>query len=347
MLMVSQYSGAQVISNNGAAINLHNGIVVSSKDVLNTAPGDILNNGNLNLSGNYTSTGFTRGDGFYRLGGNWMNTSGVFSPGISTVIFNGSLNQAITRLGGETFYNLSIFNTGADPVNRINLSNNVNVSGTLSMSTGNIDPGTFILFLNNPAASSLNYISTTGSRIIGKFERAINQTANYLFPVGSAAYYNPANLRPNTISSGGSVVSQFLTAPAPGYAGLPFADPPVEIDSVFQNGFWRLKSNGFSSSNYNINLNAAGFTGPITSVTRLVVRPLGGNWYGDGTHHIADTVKNVVYRDQLTDNISGLGTEYAIGRARPLILKNPRDTIVCENTNPFFRVVATGAATLR
>ena len=58
--------------------------------------------------------------------------------------------------------------------------------------------------------ASLNYTSVTGSRIIGKFERGINTTGTYLFPVGSAANYNPANLIINAVPAAGSVLAEFI-----------------------------------------------------------------------------------------------------------------------------------------
>lgn len=325
---------------------MHSGIIVYSKDAFNTS-GNILNNGNFNLSGNYTSTGTTGGDGFYRLGGNWTNTGGFFLPGLSTVIFNGLSNQSLTRAGGETFYNLSIMNTGADPSNNVIISNNVGVSGTLSMSTGNVDAAAFILFLNNPLTISLDYSSTTRSRVIGKFEREIGETKNYLFPIGTSSHFAPANLQPNNILSPGSIVSEFFTLPAPGNAGLPVPDPPVEIASTFPDGFWSLNSNGFSTDDYNINLNGAEFTDTVTSVTRILIRTSGGDWIIDGMHHIADTVKSVVFRDNLIKNILPAGTQFALGRAHPLITRQPRDTIVCEDTDPVFTIAATGAPALK
>ncbi len=102
---------AQVISNSGAAVSVTPGIVVNSKDIENNA-GSLGNNGTINLTGNFKSTATTNGNGTFTIGGNWTNTGGIFIPGISTVIFNGTANQLITRAGGENFFNLSISNTG-------------------------------------------------------------------------------------------------------------------------------------------------------------------------------------------------------------------------------------------
>jgi len=108
LISISSETLSQVITNNGASVSLANGIVVSSKDVVNTA-GFLINNGVLNLSGSFTNTATTNGgNGIFRIGINWTNTGGIFNPGTSTVIFNGSVNQMIIRTGGETFYNLSL-----------------------------------------------------------------------------------------------------------------------------------------------------------------------------------------------------------------------------------------------
>jgi len=88
---------SQVITNDGAAIKIIPGTFINSKDAVNNA-GVLSNDGNFNLSGSYTSTGNTTGNGIYSLGGSWTtNTGGIFVPGSSTVIFNGSDDQLITR----------------------------------------------------------------------------------------------------------------------------------------------------------------------------------------------------------------------------------------------------------
>lgn len=340
---------AQVITNEGAALSLTPGIVVSSKDLLNNAGGDLLNHGTFNLSGDFTNSNLsiTGGNGLFRLWGNWTNT-GVFNHDLSTVIFNGTVNQLITRPGGEFFHNLTIANRGITPDNRVSISDNVDVTGTLSLESGNVDASAFIFYLSNKAAASLNYTSLTGSRIFGKFERGINETSGtYLFPLGTLRYYNPVNLKINNIVSAGSVLSQLDTLPAPGDAGLPVPDPPVEIAETFPDGFWSLTAkNTFSSNNYNINLNATGFADTIWSTTRVVKRISGGDWVVDGTHQVVDTVNNVIYRNNLTGGISPAGTQYALGRAHPLITLHPVSQIVCEHTSPVFTVTATGATPL-
>ncbi|HLN20671.1 MAG TPA: gliding motility-associated C-terminal domain-containing protein [Bacteroidales bacterium] len=338
---------AQVISSHNANVSLSANVFLAGKD-LNNNTGFVTNYGNINLSGSYTSTGLSQGDGFYRIGGNWIH-AGTFIPSFSTVIFNGSSNQQVSH-PSLSFFNLSVKNTGVViPAlnNKVIILNNIVVNNNLELESGIVDAGTFKLSLLNFLQNSLIYTKATGSRVLGRFERAVGEENKmYLFPLGTDMYYNPLNLTPNEINVSGTLISRFITG-TPGSTGLPLPDPPEEIEAPFPDGYWDLKSTGFSSPDYSININAAGFSEPVTSVTRVLSRRAGDDWTVDGTHVTADTLAGVALRNNLTNDIDPAGTQYAFGRARPLIIKQIRDTIVCEDTDPYFKVVATGARTLR
>ena len=135
MLLPPALIHAQVINNYGAAINITPGTAVVTKDMTNTSGpfnARFQNNGTINLSGDYTNSisSMTEGNGTYRLGGNWTN-NGIFNHDLSTVVFNGSAEQLITKPTPETFYNLSIENTGALSGLTVRLQNLVQVIGTL------------------------------------------------------------------------------------------------------------------------------------------------------------------------------------------------------------------------
>jgi gliding motility-associated-like protein len=345
LLLYSVNAYSQVINNNGASITVTFGTFVNSGDAINTA-GNLTNSGEVYLSGSFTNTATANGStGTIRLQGNWTNTGGIFNPGSSTVIFNGTLNQTITRTGGETFNNMSVVNSGTAGANYIGLANNVTVQGTLSISAGNINTGANRLLLSNTAASSLNYTSTTGSRILGRFERGVGQAATYLFPLGTTANYNPANIITNTAPTTGTILSEFLTPPLIDSIGLPLPDPPDEVARVFQDGYWNFIANGFASNNFSVNLNAAGFTTfPIQDITRIIKRTTGGDWVLDGTHSPASSP--MVYRNNLSAGISPLGTQFTLAQSRPRIIKQPRDTIVCELSDATFEIRATSTRTL-
>ena len=324
---------AQVISNNGAAVSVTSGAAVTSKDALNNSGGTISNGGTINLSGDYTNSSSTLGNGTFRIGRNWTNSGTFYIDtylNASTVIFNGADNQSIIRTGGETFYNLSIENSGAQLSKTISLPNDVTIMGTLFMYLGYVNATAYKLYLSNNIPSALNYTSVTGSRIIGKFERGLNSVpGTYLFPLGSLAHYNPANIRTNSVSSPGTILSEFVTSPPPGNSGLPFADPPVEVFREYPDGFWDLKANGFSTGDYSINLNGTGFADTIFDITRVIKRTNNGPWTVEGTHAAADTINKVVYRNNLAGNIDPSGTQFALARVRPLILSHPVSLIVC------------------
>jgi len=337
---------AQVINNNGAAISVTNNTFVQGDTLENTA-GTIINDGTISLTGHYINIGTTGGNGVYNLQGNWTNT-GVFNPGLSSVYFIGNKNQIITSTGGELFYNLIINNIGGtSATNRIILLNNADVSGTLSISQGNIETGANTLYLTNQSAASLNYTSVTSSRVIGKFERGINELDNYLFPIGSDANYNPLNLNTNTIQIAGSVLSEFIVAD-PGDAGLPIPDAgfplaqdSVEVYQAFDDAYWSLTSNnGFSSNDYNLNLDGSGFLSPIQEITRIIKRPTGGDWIVDGNHN--DAVGSITFRNNFSGGISNTGNHFGFGHCRPRIQVQPKDTAVCDGESASFSVVATG-----
>ncbi|MCH7658735.1 MAG: gliding motility-associated C-terminal domain-containing protein [Bacteroidetes bacterium] len=328
---------AQVINNNGAVISVTSGTVVQGDTLENTA-GLITNNGTIGLRGHYINIGTTSGDGIYNIEGNWINT-GIFNPGTGTVNFIGNNNQFITSTGGEIFNNLTINNSGASATNRIVLLNNVNVSGTLTITLGNVETGANKLFLSNQTITSLNYTSVTGSRIIGKFERGINTTGNYLFPIGSDSNYNPLNLNLNIAPAAGSVLSEFFDAD-PGSSGLPLPDADVEVFEAYNDGYWSLTSTGFSCGDYNINLDGSGFLTLIRDFTRIIKRPAGGDWLLDGTH--SDAIGSVGYRNNLTGDILTTGNDFGFGRYRPRIWVHPADIAVCDGESASFSVTATG-----
>jgi len=82
-----------------------------------------------------SGTTFNGGSATITVAGNWSN-SGTFTSGSSTVIFNGASGiQTISKSGGETFYNITI-NKSA---NNVQLSNDITVNGTLTISSGDLD----------------------------------------------------------------------------------------------------------------------------------------------------------------------------------------------------------------
>jgi gliding motility-associated-like protein len=346
-LFLPQSTYAQVLNNEGAVINVSNA-VIDGGDVENTT-GEIINEGTINLLGRYWNNANTRGSGYYNVGGDWVNLD-FFAPDNSTVQLYGSAVQNVINPPGDDFYNLRInnsgdYNNGAG--SKILLNHNIEVLNTLSLDQGNIEYTDRVsdrLYLMNPIANSLIY---TSGRIIGKFERGVGSTENYLFPLGSVDYYNPLNLKPNTLDNPGSVLSDFLRPNDLGNAGLPlvdsFAIDTSEIYETFPEGYWSMEANGgFITSDYNVDMDGAGFT-DVQPITRVLKREKpAGNWEVDGTHGDV-TNSTVAKRDNLDDGIPNNGNHYAFGRARPHIKIQPVNDTVCElSPDGDFRVKASG-----
>ncbi|MFP4024092.1 MAG: PKD-like domain-containing protein [Thiohalospira sp.] len=336
---------AQVMNVEGVYFSVTNGTHVQG-DTLENTSGNITNEGTINLNGHYKNMGSTAGNGFYNLKGDWLNT-GTFTAGTSSVNFFGDTAQKVLT-GGDQFYNLIINNSGASlATNRIILLSNVNVSNSLAIQQGNVETDTNILYLVNPDPDSLKYTSTTGSRVIGKFERGVDRIANYLFPVGSEENYNPLNLNLNEAPNAGSVLSEFVAA-IPDSAGLPlpdagYLDPAdsVEVYRVDSAGYWSLTArNDFTIDDFDINMDGTGFSTPYQNATRVIKRPEGGSWIVDGKHRDADGA--VIQRDNLTGGIESTGTDFGWGHIRPRIQTQPADTAICDGESAAFSVVATG-----
>ncbi len=106
-----------------------------------------------------SGTTLTGGSATVTLSGNWSN-SGTFTAGIGTVIFNGATgNQTIANSNGETFNNLTINKAGGD----VQLSNNITVNGTLTLTSGDVDLNGKTITLGSSATLS----ETAGNTVKG------------------------------------------------------------------------------------------------------------------------------------------------------------------------------------
>lgn len=340
---------AQVINNEGAAISITNGATLQGDTLENNSSGIIENNGTLGLRGNfYNLSGTTEGNGFYNLEGNWVNTD-IFT-GNSTVIFMGDSVQTISSTGGEMFYNFRVANSATTFTNsRIVLLNHVNVTQQFDFFQGNIETGANILYLENQAPAALNYTSADGSRVIGKFERGVGFTSNYLFPIGSADHYNPMNLTFTNVSAG-SVLSEFVAAD-PDSIGLPLPDPgyvistdTVEVYNADSAGYWSVTAkNSFTSTNYDVNLGGSGFS-EVQNASRIIKRNAPNDpWTLNGVHR--DGADSVAYRNTL-GGVENTGNHFGWGHIRPRIQKQPEDTSICDGESATFSIVATGRGLL-
>ncbi len=208
--------------------------------------------GNFAVSGNYTRSG-----------------SATFSNGGFTVTFNGTATQTISAVGGESFAGLTINNSfGTSP--QVTTNNNISVSGTLTMTAGNVN-------LNN---NSFNLSGTTlsyssGWMYGGSITRAIPTTAITVgtvgghFPIGIATQYRPFFLgKTNLVNSGGNVTVSHTGASASSSV-VSIADASAGNTIIIRSDdFWTVSTTGISAGVFRIQYGGTGL-GIVSSVAHL------------------------------------------------------------------------------
>ena len=282
------------------------GNTVANIEVATTAAASCQLTGNVAINQNLTITAGTldASSSNITINGSWSN-AGTFNAGTSTVSFNG-IYQTISNAAGERFYNLTTQNN-----TQLVLQNNTQVTNNLTLTSATISTGTNILTLGASLASpgNLNY---TSGRIIGKFEKWIAASGNYLFPIGNSTNYQAINLNINSGLTGGSVLTYFVTG-NPGNGGLPITESGITVQNQYTEGYWNVTANNsFAAANYNIALAANGFTSYYFNPdTRIIKRTNSGGWSFDGVHVNASNPD--CFRNNLTGGISSAGTQFGIG----------------------------------
>lgn len=231
----------------------------------------------------------------------------------------------------QNYRNLKISGSGVKT-----LTSDVTASGILTMLNGNINSNTNTLILTNPLITAIDYHAGT---VIGKLQRAVNITgSNYLYPIGSASFYNPLKIKFQNLTSG-PLTAQFKAEDI-GNLGLPLDDDGNELWEQNTEGFWRLNSvPPMATSSYSVNLNYNGFT-DVDSSSRIVIRKDLGMLELDGKNGLYNGTE--IERDTLIKGLSVNSIDFGIVKGRPKIVDHPEDIDVCEGSDAFFKVKARG-----
>jgi hypothetical protein len=255
---------------------------MSFYNVTTTANTSTLTN-SMTLNNNLTIGGLSvlaPGANTVNIAGNWSTWGSTgYNSATSTVNFNGSAPQTITSSGGATFTNLIINNSSTG----VQLENNATVTGTLTMSQGNIDlNGGNALTLGSSVAINGTLVYTAGAIInTGTFTRWLkaatiaNGSVNGLFPMGTAAtskllYVSAPATAPTT---GGTLTVGYNDAA--GSTPVSFADGASTV-AVIDNLNWAATTgNGLAGGTYNLEVQGTGF-GTIGNTADLRVTLAGG-----------------------------------------------------------------------
>jgi len=179
---------------------------------------------NLNVLGNISiGTGTLNANNLgITLGGNWTNTS-TFVPGTGTVTFNSTVNQTISRTGGETFNNLFFGGSGIKT-----FSSAITTSSNFSISTGSsvdvsasnfqltvrgnfFNNGLFnsrsgLVFFNGTVAQTIN-----GTSLTDFYDLTLNNTAGLTLNANERLI-NTLTLNNGTFNTNGRIFTMVSTA---------------------------------------------------------------------------------------------------------------------------------------
>jgi len=207
--------------------NIFNYNLTGAQNVIGTTYDDVNFNGsgtkttigNLDINSNLTITGTAQldvetGDDNINLAGSWSVTSSNANPfvegtGTETVTFDGGSNQTISNaLGVESFNNVTLSKSGGSMRPS---STNVDVAGTLNMTSGNIQLGTNNLILGNAAtitnASSASFIITNSAGTLTQTNiGGAGRTGDVVFPVGKTS----GSYTPITINNDAGTADNFI-----------------------------------------------------------------------------------------------------------------------------------------
>ena len=280
-LIFSQGSKPNLLYNNGALIFIRSGTLVHVQgDVVNaTSGGSFINDGLLNIEGDFTNNGtFTTdgnvGEGTVRLIGN-STWAGSTTAGVQTI--SGNLSTPNTA----SFYNLVI--DGSAPGQVISLGSNIAVTGSLiwngSTTAANTYnpyafPGTLgsstIMQVRGSVPSGYGILQTSSQQVYvpssaptsvagygsasyinGYLQRGVAPAFSYDLPVGSASNYELANIQFSTHMVGTSFLTanfntSINTEPVPSTCiinGQP-------IGSLLDAGYWTIHPDHQPSSGY-------------------------------------------------------------------------------------------------
>ncbi|NTV84181.1 MAG: T9SS type A sorting domain-containing protein [Bacteroidales bacterium] len=171
----------------------------------------------------------------------------------------------------------------------ITLQNNLTTSGTLTMTSGNINSGSYILELGT-STSVTGTLNWTSGNIIGSFKRwiAASTAAAVDLPVGTATSNHKARIT-FANNTGGSLTARFEPGDPGNNAGFPLTESGQTINASDQytEGSWTLLPATLTSTSYALELTGTGFTsaGTPDAEVRIMKRPDGGgNWILNGTH---------------------------------------------------------------
>ena len=224
--------------------------------------------------------------GSFALQNSWLSL-GTFTPGVFTITFNGATAalQAITRAGGETFYNLTLATGSAT----LTMVNNLTVANSLQMTGHSINAGGNTLTVGNGTGAALN--RTAGQIYGGTYRRfwpsatAITTgTLNRygLFPIGISTSYRPLLIASTVNTVTGGYVSVTHNG-VYSVTNVSYNDG-VDLIQALSVQSTAITTTGLAGGTYNIDVSYAGFNATGVLSDLKLETYTGGTPGAVGTH---------------------------------------------------------------
>gem|GEM_PF-638120 len=215
-------------------------VTAGTFNIATTAAANI--NGSVSIASGAT-LGLTGAGVACSISGNWSN-SGTFTPGTSTVTFNGSSQQQYTRTGTGSLNNLTLNNAAG-----LLLNNSLTVNGTLAFTSGNITTGS-----NSLIVGSGGTVSRTSGHVIGNLQRTFTAAGSLTFDVGTANGYSPVAV--NAVS--GAFPANFTISATQGKL------PQISGTNALAR-YWTLTNTSVTNANLTFTYLASDVTGTVSN----------------------------------------------------------------------------------
>jgi hypothetical protein len=199
-----------------------------------TAASALTVSGSVNIG---ASTTFVGGSFSHSVAGDWTN-SGTFTPTGNTIIFNGTIDQAITTT--SAFNNVTVNKT----TGAINLSSDVTVNTTLTFTKGLISTGSYKVAMGT--AGVVSGAATVTGWVYGNLQKysATGNNVAVTFQVGGSLHYSPVSITYANVSVAGYLIVK----------ATPSSHPSIGVSTMATKNigrYWTLSKPVTSPITYN------------------------------------------------------------------------------------------------
>lgn len=270
--------------------------------VVNKTGGSVVLATNVDMRGNFTTSNitsiFNANNRIVRVAGNFSNFSGntTYPNTTGTLEFFGSTSQNYNQGSTQLDLNNVIMNqTGAPGVVLLTDMFIKTATGTLTLTNGRINTGTFRVDVANGTPASVS-VGNTNSYVNGNLWRTLSGAAGaFNFPVGTATLYERALVTFTTATTIPRLQARFDPWPA-AWPIQGSSECVTTYNIAAQNmGYWTINATATPlSGNYNMNLYCQGATNTagVSGWTVMKSSSVAGPWILSGTC-AASTVSNV------------------------------------------------------